>query len=72
MLPKSYIWTKKGELRQMDASNRIKGIEDLICKKLGIDDKEFFLVTVRKVLTKKLRPFANIRIFETEVGDEVE
>lgn len=45
------IYTKKGEFKKMDVSNRIKAIADSVSDILGIDDKVFLAVTCRKVVT---------------------
>ena len=42
-------FTKKGAVRKVDLSNRIKFIEDCVCEALGIDDSHVF----RIVLTKR-------------------
>lgn len=41
--------TKAGDPRKADASNRIKGLEDVISAWLGVDDRWFWSVTVHKV-----------------------
>lgn len=42
-------YTRSGELRQVDVSNRIKFLEDCLCHALGIDDRQFFRVTLTKI-----------------------
>ena len=41
-------YTKAGDVRKFDASNRVKFIEDVISKAVGVDDSRFFRVTVEK------------------------
>ena len=45
------LYTKKGTIKKFDCSNRIKAIEDCICKFLEIDDSVIFRVAVEKRLT---------------------
>lgn len=42
------LFTKAGKLRKFDASNRIKAVEDVLAKRLGIDDRQFMSVLVQK------------------------
>lgn len=37
-----------GKVKKLDASNRIKALEDWLAKGLGVDDSRFFTVTVSK------------------------
>jgi Holliday junction resolvase RusA-like endonuclease len=39
--------------KKLDASNRVKLLEDALVEALGIDDSQFFQVTVTKLLGKK-------------------
>jgi Holliday junction resolvase RusA-like endonuclease len=41
-------FTKKGAVRKVDVSNRIKFIEDCVCEALGIDDSQIFRVVLTK------------------------
>jgi hypothetical protein len=41
-------FTKKGGVRKVDVSNRIKFIEDCVCEALGIDDSHIFRVVLTK------------------------
>lgn len=41
-------FTKKGSVRKVDVSNRIKFIEDCVCEALGIDDSHIFRVVLTK------------------------
>ncbi|MBZ0138018.1 MAG: RusA family crossover junction endodeoxyribonuclease [Planctomycetes bacterium] len=45
-------FTRKGLVRKVDVSNRVKFIEDCVCTALGIDDSHIF----RVVLTKRDAP----------------
>lgn len=46
--PKKDFMTSEGELKQVDASNVIKSLEDGIYEALGVNDKQNIEVTVRK------------------------
>lgn len=48
-LHRSRIFSKKGEIKRFDISNRIKVIEDKICEFLDIDDSIFWKVSAEKV-----------------------
>ena len=41
-------YTKKGKVRRVDLSNRVKFIEDCVCSALGIDDSHIFRVVLNK------------------------
>lgn len=41
-------FTRKGEVRKLDLSNRVKFIEDCVCTALGIDDSHIFRVVLTK------------------------
>jgi len=41
-------FTRAGDLRQVDVSNRVKFLEDCLCHALGIDDRQFFRVVLTK------------------------
>ena len=41
-------FTKKGAVRKVDVSNRVKFIEDCVCSALGIDDSHIFRVVLNK------------------------
>lgn len=41
-------YTKKGTVRKVDLSNRVKFIEDCVCDALGIDDSHIFRVVLNK------------------------
>jgi Holliday junction resolvase RusA-like endonuclease len=41
-------FTKKGAVRKVDLSNRIKFIEDCVCEALGIDDSHVFRIVLTK------------------------
>jgi Holliday junction resolvase RusA-like endonuclease len=47
-LPFATIFTLSGTPKMWDVSNRIKVIEDCLCKVLGLDDKWVWSVTARK------------------------
>jgi Holliday junction resolvase RusA-like endonuclease len=41
-------YTKKGAVRKVDLSNRVKFIEDCVCEALGIDDSHVFRIVLTK------------------------
>ncbi|MCA8936527.1 MAG: RusA family crossover junction endodeoxyribonuclease [Planctomycetes bacterium] len=41
-------FTKKGSVRKVDLTNRVKFIEDCVCGALGIDDSHIFRVVMNK------------------------
>lgn len=41
-------FTRDGEVRRVDLSNRVKFIEDCVCLALGIDDSRIFRVVLEK------------------------
>ena len=41
-------YTKKGSVRRVDLTNRIKFLEDCVCSALGIDDRQIFRVIMNK------------------------
>jgi Holliday junction resolvase RusA-like endonuclease len=41
-------YTKKGGVRKVDLSNRVKFIEDCVCEALGIDDSHVFRIVLTK------------------------
>lgn len=41
-------YTKKGAVKKVDLSNRVKFIEDCVCDALGIDDSHIFRVVLNK------------------------
>ncbi len=52
-MPFTMLYTKKGETKRIDCSNRIKAVEDSLCKILDIDDRHFWLILAQKQLTQK-------------------
>lgn len=44
---------KDGSLKKQDASNRIKAIEDICARALGLDDRQFVRVSAEWIHTKK-------------------
>ncbi len=44
------LYTKSGEFKKMDVSNRLKALHDQLCKLLGIDDSLFFKVSAEKIV----------------------
>lgn len=46
---KSKIWTKKGDVKKYDVSNRGKALLDCLGDSIGIDDKYFSRITMIKV-----------------------
>lgn len=50
---KSRIVSKKGEIKVLDASNRIKSCHDGISELIGIDDKHFVSGHLEKVICEK-------------------
>lgn len=45
------LFTKDGRIKKLDISNRIKSVEDCICKAIGIDDSQIFRVVAEKCVT---------------------
>lgn len=41
-------YTRKGTVRKLDLSNRVKFIEDCVCDALGIDDSHIFRIILNK------------------------
>ena len=41
-------YTKKGDVRRVDLTNRVKFLEDSVCTALGIDDSHIFRVVLTK------------------------
>ena len=41
-------YTRKGKVRKVDLTNRVKFIEDCVCTALGIDDSHIFRVVLNK------------------------
>jgi Holliday junction resolvase RusA-like endonuclease len=41
-------WTKGGNVRRVDLTNRVKFLEDCVCGALGIDDSHVFRVVLEK------------------------
>ena len=41
-------FTKKGSVRKVDLTNRVKFLEDCVCTALGIDDSHIFRVVLTK------------------------
>lgn len=51
---KSQLFTKDGRAKQLDASNRIKGLHDAIAEYiLAVDDRYFWSVSIEKVVGTK-------------------
>lgn len=48
LMPRDHIYTKKGTIRRLDASNYIKTLEDTLTNILGFDDSEIFNVSINK------------------------
>jgi Holliday junction resolvase RusA-like endonuclease len=49
---KDKLYTKKGTIKKMDVDNKIKCVQDAVCKMLGIDDSQIFRVVAEKRITK--------------------
>lgn len=70
------IYTKPGgeaksRYKKLDASNRIKLLEDAVCHALGIDDSCFEVVLVQKVHTTPEEERTEVKIFNLqEVGTD--
>lgn len=64
--PESKILTKKGNLKKIDASNRIKATHDALSKMIGVDDQYFiggsFDKQINKVSPETKPEFSNIKI----------
>lgn len=68
------IWTQQNTIKKLDASNRIKALEDAISDMMGIDDRFFSLGLAEKIVTKQrskavllLRP---VKMMDsTQLGD---
>jgi len=61
-------FTKAGEPKKADASNRVKALEDVLSEWLGVDDRWFWSVTVHKVQASKEETEVTI----TPMADTVE
>lgn len=44
----SKLYTKKGTVKKLDTSNRLKALHDALSEALGIDDSLFFYITAEK------------------------
>ncbi len=60
------IYTKSGQIKQLDVSNRIKAIEDVLCGMIGIDDRLVFKVMAEKRESNMDRVSLEIRFLPEE------
>lgn len=58
----SKMWTLKGFPKQIDATNRIKALDDLLGPALGVDDSVFWSSYVEKIETVESNPYCIIVI----------
>lgn len=59
------VFTKKGTVRRIDLTNRVKFIEDCVCGALGIDDSHIFRVVLTKHDNDEELTSIEIREYET-------
>lgn len=61
--PHADVWTQRGEAKKMDATNRLKCLDDTLASLLGCDDRLFFDVSVAKRSSPATRhPHVDVRI----------
>jgi len=58
--------TKEGKLRKIDLTNRVKFLEDVVAKCLGIDDRQFFRVVLNKLHAEHERTVVKIMAYEID------
>jgi Holliday junction resolvase RusA-like endonuclease len=63
-------YTKKGEVRKVDVSNRVKFIEDCVCEALGIDDSLVFRVVLTKHHSETELTCVEVREYEAQSDQE--
>ena len=59
----------KSRYKRVDASNRVKVLEDAVSEALGLDDSCFFQVTVRRGRAPDGKQYCVVRVFELEDND---
>lgn len=55
-------------IEKFDGDNRIKFIQDVVAKWIGIDDHQFNSVTVKSVYVKKCKPYVFIKVKHTDTS----
>ena len=50
IVPYKKLYTKKGTVKKIDCSNRIKALLDMVSQIIGVDDSRFFLGSVEFVI----------------------
>lgn len=70
-LPLEKLMTKDGAVKKLDVSNRIKPIEDAICKLLDIDDKDIVEVVAYKTLSRTGFAFVDATIFTLDTAPTI-
>lgn len=67
------VFTKKGEIKRMDVSNRIKAIHDCLSELIERDDSHFFLVSAEKRVSETEEETVDIYLssYEDQETDDV-
>lgn len=56
------ILTKDGRSKRLDTTNRLKAVCDSLAESLGVDDKEFWVVTAHKNVSQASFDYCDIRV----------
>lgn len=65
IIPRAFLFTKKGNVKKVDASNRIKATLDQLANLLNVDDNRFFLGSVEFLIGDEKA--VNIMLMETRI-----
>lgn len=68
---KDQVWTKKGDLKKNDTSNRIKVVEDFVANCLRIDDTYFWHGEFEKIVMtsdRGIHPFVDVYVDFVEIA----
>ncbi len=57
-------YTKKGKVRKVDLTNRVKFLEDCVCEALGVDDSHIFRVILNKHDSETEQTIVTLRRWE--------
>lgn len=61
-----YLFFEFGTVSRQDLSNNLKLAEDILCRYLGVDDRNTMSIYCRKIVTKKVDGFIRFNIFLSE------
>jgi len=68
-LQRSRLYTKKGGIKRFDVSNRIKLLEDSMCRMIQVDDSHVWVLKASKVeVARRIQEQVVITIWAHEIG----